>query len=81
MKMCYFVVYPRKDDSGERLKDECLWLFENYGTKCIILDAELEDISSSEIRDAIKQRKDMQNVVPENVAEYINKNNLYRDVL
>lgn len=77
MKLCTFIVYPRDDDSGQNLIQKCDWLKETYGTKCIILDAVADNISSSQIREAISAGKQIFEYVPKKVAEYIIQNKLY----
>jgi nicotinic acid mononucleotide adenylyltransferase len=39
----------------------------------------MNDISSTEVRNMIRDKKDISEYVDEDVIEYINKNNLYRD--
>lgn len=77
MKLCYFVVYPRDDDSGEQLRKECELLSKIYGSKCIVLDAELGKIASSQIRDELLNGENIASMVPARVLEYIKKHELY----
>ena len=77
MKLCTFVVYPRDDDSGEKLQRECDWLYENYGTKCIILNAAEDNVSSTQIRGIVNSGLSADDYVPDTVAKYIRENKLY----
>lgn len=77
MKLCTFVVYPRGDDAGKQLREECEWLFDNYGTSCIILDAREMAVSSTEIREEIASGVLPEKYIPYAVAEYIRAHRLY----
>ena len=77
MKLCTFIVYPRDGDSGEKLERECDWLRDNYGTKCIILNAAEDNISSTEIRNVVNSGGSADDFVPDAVAEYIKQNKIY----
>lgn len=79
MKLCTFVVYPRADDAGERLSEECKWLFEQYGTKCVILDAMADNVSSTDIRRALSNGLSAEDYIPCAVAEYIKEHKLYME--
>lgn len=52
-------------------------LEESYNAKIYLLDFELIDISSSEIRNKIKSQQDIGDIIPPNVKEYIKRNHLY----
>lgn len=77
MKLCTFVVYPRGNDTGEQLLEECKWLFDNYGTSCIILDAKENAVSSTDIRKEIALGAVSEENIPYAVAEYIRAHRLY----
>ncbi len=77
MGLCTFAVFPRNGDSGERLNEECLWLKQNYGTETVILDAMPEDVSSTDVREKLKQGIYDGVQVPSSVLQYIKENNLY----
>ncbi len=79
MTLCTFVVYPRGDDSGCRLKMECDLLKANYGADCIILKAKTDEISSTGIRSMTHDGKDISKAVPDVVAEYIAEHELYKE--
>lgn len=52
---------------------------ETFGAKLTIQQAPLLDISSTHIRNLIKQKKSIKYLVPENVREEIEINNYYRN--
>ncbi|MFT3794396.1 nicotinate (nicotinamide) nucleotide adenylyltransferase [Flavobacterium sp.] len=64
-------VYPRLDSQAENIE------FQNH-PKIHLIDAPVVEISSTFIRDSIKQKKNVRPLLPEKVWEYIDHNNLYR---
>ena len=52
--------------------------YSNYKNHFTIIDFN-NNISSSKVRDLIKNRKDLNNYLDQEIIEYINKNNLYKD--
>lgn len=67
-----FIVYPRKNFSIQAapiMKEKTIKIYE--------LDLPFSNISSSEIRELIKCKKSIYGLVPRDVADYINSNNLY----
>lgn len=80
-KMCRFAHNMRnigENTSGqiERQKEK---LFQKYGVKIIELNMNPIDVSSTVIRECVKQGKDISAYVPPQVEEYINSRSLYRD--
>ena len=70
-----FLVINRSTDNIEEL----LVKFKEYKDNIIVVPMEMNDISSTEVRDMIRDNKDISEYVDEDVIEYINENNLYRD--
>ena len=64
-------VYPRENQKAKNYK------LKNHES-VIFSDAPLMRISSSEIRDLIKNNNDISHLVPDQIFEYISKNGLYR---
>lgn len=62
-------VYPRKNIEGGELLNH---------PKVNFIDAPLMEISSSFIRESIKNKKDVRYMMPEKVWEYIDEMNFYR---
>ena len=76
-KMTKFALRGRlghtKGEIGSRIK----YLEEEYGAEIIYIEGPLIEISSSEIRKRISLNKSIKYLVPDEVKEYIEKNNLY----
>lgn len=62
-------VYPRKDNPGGELLKH---------SKVKVITAPVMELSSSFIRQAIKDKKDVRYMMPEKVWEYIDEMNFYR---
>ena len=73
-----FILAPRPGfctiKTGEKLKE----LQEKYGTEIKVLNNKPVDISSTEIKKALKEGKRIGQYIPKPVADYINENGLYR---
>ena len=66
-KLCKFVVFSRPGFSKDNSKQEVE-----------IMDMDEVDISSSQIRERVSKDIPIDNLVPVQVANYINENNLYK---
>ena len=64
-------VYPRENQEAKNYK------LKNHES-VIFSDAPLMRVSSSQIRDLIKNNNDISHLVPDQIFEYISKNGLYR---
>ncbi len=67
---------PRSSDGLENLKRHAAVL-ERYGARTVIENIDYLPISSTMVRDAVKQGKSVAELVPAAVADYIKENNLY----
>ena len=76
---CTFVAFNRGDYSKEILEEKKKKLQDKYNSNIILLDISNLDISSSMIRERIMNGKRVDFFMPDNVIEYIEKNNLYRE--
>lgn len=74
-KICSFVVFDR--EGSPDLNDRIVRLIDE-GCRIEKADMPFVDISSTDIRNMIRDGRDISDVVPEKVAEYILKNGLYR---
>jgi nicotinate-nucleotide adenylyltransferase len=72
------LVIEREKDKIEDIIDNDEFLSNNRDAFIKIDKAKQIDISSTEIRNKIKQNKSIKDLVPTEIAEYIEKNNLYR---
>ena len=75
---CTFVTFNRGQYTNEELIKQKSYLEEKYGAKIILLNIMNMDISSTIIRERIKENKRVDFFLPKEVLEYIEKNNLYR---
>ena len=67
---------PRNDDSIDELAEHET-LLRSLGAKTEILDAGVMTVSSTRVRNAVKNGEDISSLVPAGVAEYIRTNRLY----
>ena len=78
IEICSLVAVPRpgwqKPDLGQLEKD-----VPGVSSRVIFTDGPEIDISSSAIRELVAQGKSINSLVPDSVAEYIQKQNLYRN--
>ena len=61
---------------GENI-DELVEKFKKYEHNIVVADIEQRDISSTDIREKLKENKDVLDVLDKDVYEYIRKNKLY----
>ena len=71
----------RTGTSLEQLKQQILYLKEKYGANIQLISDDRVDISSSEIRNAVRTGKSFIEFVPQKVEAYIEKHNLYREFI
>ena len=77
--MCNFVIFSRE---GFKKREEIIKkkksILAKYGKKILFMDASILDISSTKIRNRIKERKEVSFYIPDEVYKFILKNNLYK---
>lgn len=78
-KNAHLVIAPRDFMKSEALYEKAEDLKERFSADIIILDTPNVEISSSLIRDKIKNRQSARYYLPVGVAEYIMENKLYED--
>lgn len=76
VRNCTLLVYPRK--AGSNINDLKAMYEEKMGAEIIIIDAPEIDVSSTEIREKIKNGESADGLLPEKVMEYIRETGLYR---
>lgn len=64
--------------SLEELKKKAFYLEETYGARIRLAAVDHVDISSSEIREAVRTGRSIHGLLPEAVERYIEKNHLYQ---
>jgi len=77
-KMCTIAAAARGNENFEMMSEYAAKISE-MGAKVVLEKFDIPDISSTEIRNRVKNGQDIKNLVCADVAEYINVNNLYRD--
>jgi nicotinate-nucleotide adenylyltransferase len=76
-KLCQILLAPRQSISLQDIKTQQLLLQQEYGLKTQLLSQAGPDISSSLIRQLIRQGKSIDGMVPSSVKEYIQQQSLY----
>ena len=85
--MCFREIFPactilaamRDDKDAGQMKEQIRYLSETYGAKIRLLQAPLVEISSTTIRRRVSRDLSVRYMVPDQVAGYININDLYRE--
>ena len=79
-KMCYPVYIRREKDPliTNRIVSKITEYYEKYGVMIRRIVTEPTVISSTEVREAVKNGKDISGIVPERVAEFISERGLYK---
>lgn len=76
-KISTLVVAPRDKTDYKILSNHSNFL-QKFGAESIVLADAIMELSSTFIRDSIKNGADVSEFLPANVLEYIDRNNLYR---
>ncbi|WP_368488528.1 nicotinate-nucleotide adenylyltransferase [Clostridium sp. BJN0013] len=80
-RLCKFIVFNRPGFpafTSESIEAQKKKIEEKYSTNIIYLDAPLFDISSTVIRNSVKEGKNVNYFLPESVCNIINQLNLYK---
>ena len=80
LKMCYPVYVRRENDPliGNRIVSKISDYYQKYGVMFRRIVTEPIQLSSTEIRRAVAEGRDISGLVPKRVAEFIEQNGLYR---
>ncbi len=76
--LCTFVVFSRGGFNSEDLSKKKRDVEEKYNCKIVILELKELEISSTDIRERIKNGRKIDFFVPEKVNKFILENNLYK---
>ena len=74
-ELVHFIVFPRENNFNPQKLEN----LRNKGYDFVIETLEFEDISSTELREKIKNNKSIKNLVSKKVEEYIYQNGLYKN--
>ncbi len=80
-KLCQFIVFNRPNFPAftmQSIKEQKKKIEDRYSTEVIYLDAPLLDISSTNIRNSIREGRRVDYLLPENVSDIIEKFGLYK---
>lgn len=78
MADCILLVAVRDDCDREGLKKQIAYLTDKYQADIKILPANRIDISSTKIRQLIREGKSVRYMLPDQIIRFIQKNHLYR---
>ena len=78
LALCTIAGVSREKDEWEELENYASYLRTAYGAKVVILKKEPLVVSSTEIREKLKEGKPS-DFIPESVMTYIHEHNLYRE--
>lgn len=73
-----FILAPRPGFCTGKTADKLKELYIKYGTKIKVLNNRPVDVSSTEVRKALKEGRSIERYIPEPIADYIDEKGLYR---
>lgn len=79
LKKCAILAAYRDEKGTEEMLAQIAYLNQKYQADIRLLNTPNVDISSSEIREMLKDGQSIQELVPDTVYAYIEENHLYRD--
>ena len=80
LKTCTVLAAFRDGKPTSEMKDMISYLNQKYDADIRLLYTPEVDVSSTEIRDALKEGRPVHDQIPQSVLEYIKENGLYRNV-
>ncbi len=78
--MCTLVAVVRDDVDMQQLRSQKLWVEQNMDACVILAPFRKVDISSSDIREKLKNGESVADMIPEEVLRYIERHKLYKEV-
>lgn len=79
LQNCTVIAAVRGDGTESRIESAAAHLRDRYHARIDILPARYIDISSTEIRQRLMERKSVRYMLPDKVLKYIDENGLYRE--
>lgn len=79
MKSCTLLTAVRDDCDMEALEKQIAYLKDKYEASVEILPAKRIDISSTDIRQKIREGKSIRYMLPDKIMEYIERNHIYKE--
>lgn len=79
LKECTILAAFRDDKSSDEMNAQIAYLNQKYGADIRLLGTPHVDISSSEIREKIKDKESVAEMMPQSVLDYIKKYQLFKD--
>lgn len=76
---CTILAAMRDDKDAESMREQIRYLTEKYGARIELLQAPLVEISSTTIRERTLKGLSVRYMVPDSVADYIHKYQLYQE--
>ncbi|MCM1161642.1 MAG: nicotinate-nucleotide adenylyltransferase [Roseburia sp.] len=80
MKSCTLLTAVRDDCDMAALEKQIAYLKEKYDASVEILPTKRMDISSTDIRQKIREGKSIRYMLPDKIMEFIEKNHIYEEV-
>lgn len=78
-KICEFIAVLRPGNDVQAFNKQMEYLKNAYSARIHFIETPLIEISSTEIRERIKEGRSIKYLVPESVEEYIESNGLYKE--
>lgn len=77
-KGCTILAAARNGSSYDKMKEKCIELEQRFGGRILLMEFLAMELSSSQIRERIKEGSSIRYLVPESVRSYIEKNHFYQ---
>lgn len=77
LELCKILVFPRSRGEN-RLREKADAAMKRLGGEILIIDAPIFELSSTEIRERVREGKSIRYMLPDPVRKFIEENNLYK---
>ena len=77
------IVYVRREDDDsitKEISEKCEDYIKRFNAKIVKLDVDAIDVSSTEIRNLVKNGGDLSNYLSKEIIDYVKEHNLYKEV-